>query len=56
MRWLEAGTLAAAALAGVAGGWLIGYAHRGLVEWGRTLGKLAAWNRAHRGSLRGWRG
>lgn len=40
--WLAAGlwlstvfTMAAVALFGAACGWVLGYAHRGIVEWGR---------------------
>jgi membrane protein YqaA with SNARE-associated domain len=42
-------------LAGGTCGWFVGYAHREFVEWGRRYGRLLAWNRAHRGSWRGWR-
>lgn len=49
--WLGAGlwlstvfTMAAVALVGAACGWVLGYAHRGIVEWGRrhALRRLAS--------------
>lgn len=33
--------VAAVGLGGAVCGWVLGYAHRGLVEWGRAYGRLA---------------
>jgi hypothetical protein len=35
-------------LSGAGWGWLVGYAHRDLVEWGRRAGRLLAWRRKYR--------
>lgn len=56
MPWLPwwAYPAASCIMAGYGCGWIHGYMHRGLVEWGRRAARLLAWQRKHRG--RGWLG
>lgn len=57
MHWLPwwAYPAACCALAGGACGWVLGYAHRELVEWGRRCARLLAWRRKHRPVARAYR-
>jgi hypothetical protein len=41
-------------LCGAFWGFLLGCAYRDFIEWGRTMGRLLAWQRKHR--RRSWRG
>lgn len=50
MYWLPwwAYPAACCVITGGVCGWLLGYAHREFIEWGRTRARLLAWRRKYR--------